>query len=190
MKNLSLQLFWGISLAALLYSCSMEEKKPKVAGTEESNYKPQPEIKIDKPESEKNKNTKPDLEEDDYGYPPFPDTCDCSFQHLGNFRFSPKRYDIVISGKGWNPEYVSCTYTWGEYISNVFPPDTLVTDFRIHLVDIEKLEKPLDSLWFESKRFKNNAIATYAHYEGSQYMVTRFDPFKTGKYKTPEQWME
>lgn len=118
--------------------------------------------------------------------PPFSDTCLCTFEYIGEFRTRVNRFDLVLSGKGWKPEYWSCSWTWGELINNEFPPDSLVTDFRIHLVDLEKI----DSNTFISNKFKDNLIATYSRLPNEEYMTCKFDPNKTGKYPKPKQWVE
>lgn len=122
--------------------------------------------------------------------PPFSDTCICSFDYLGGFRYNNDRYDLLISGTGWNPNYWSCTFTFGELISNEFPPDTLINDFRIHLVDLKKINKPLDSILFESALIQKNLIATQKLWPGDAYTKCKFDPNKTGKYPKPKQWIE
>ncbi len=122
--------------------------------------------------------------------PPFSDTCKCSFNYLGGFNYNKSRYDLLISGTGWNPEYWSCTFTFGELISNEFPPDTLITDFRIHLVDLQKINKKLDSAFFESAIIQENLMATQRLWPGDEYTKCKFDPNKTGKYPKPKQWIE
>ncbi len=113
----------------------------------------------------------------------FIDTCKCSFAYIGEIKSSKNRLDLIISGKGWNPNYYSCSYTWGELVNNEFPPDSTIQDFRVHLMDLEKVEN-LDSSFFVSKAFNDNLIATY--YKG----ICVFDPNKTGKYPKPKQWIE
>lgn len=122
--------------------------------------------------------------------PPFSDTCLSSFDYIGNIRVDENRFDLILSGKNWNPEYYSCTYTWGELINNEFPPDTLVKDFRIHLIEVDSLPNDLDSTFFETEIFKTKLIATYSKGKNEEYMTCKFDPNKTGKYSKPKQWVE
>lgn len=122
--------------------------------------------------------------------PPFSDSCDCTFDYIASFNYNKHRYDLIISGKGWNPEFWSCTYVFGELISNEFPPDSSVTDFRIHLVDIAKFDSEMDSALFESELVQNKLIATQRLWPGDEYTKCKFDPNKTGKYPKPEQWVE
>lgn len=122
--------------------------------------------------------------------PPFSDTCLCSFDYIGKIRSGTSRFDLILAGKGWNPIYYSCSWTWGEIINNEFPPDSLVTDFRIHLVDLDKLEKNIDSTFLKSKQFNDNLIATYSKIGNNEFMICKFDPNRTGKYPKPKQWKE
>lgn len=122
--------------------------------------------------------------------PPFSDTCLCSFDNIGKIRTSEKRFDLILAGKGWNPSFYSCSWTWGELINNEFPPDSTITDFRIHLVDLDKLDNKLDSTFLTTKQFNENLIATYSKTGNNKYMTCKFDPNKTGKYPKPKQWTE
>ena len=122
--------------------------------------------------------------------PPFTDTCLCSFDYIGKIRTGTKRFDLILAGKGWNPSFYSCSWTWGELIYNEFPPDSMVTDFRIHLVDIDKLDKNTDSTFLTTEQFNENLIATYSKTGNNEYMTVKFDPNKTGKYPKPKQWTE
>lgn len=127
--------------------------------------------------------------DNEYG-PAFSDTCLCSFDYIGKIRTGISRFDLILAGKGWNPTYYSCSWTWGEIICNEFPTDSLVTDFRIHLVDIDRLDKNIDSTFLQSKKFNDNLIATYSKTGNNEFMTCKFDPNKTGKYPKPKQWTE
>ncbi|MGQ3013374.1 MAG: hypothetical protein ACT6QS_06690 [Flavobacteriales bacterium] len=116
------------------------------------------------------------------------DTCACTFDIIGEIH-NGERLDLLISGRGWNPKSYACSYTWGEFIYNEFAPDT-VTDFRIHLVDLEKEQVQPDKAFLNSKTFNDNLIATYAKQEGNTNMRCRFDPNRTGKYPKPEHWID
>lgn len=122
--------------------------------------------------------------------PPFTDTCLCSFDYIGKIRTGTKRFDLILAGKGWNPSFYSCSWTWGELINNEFPPDSMVTDFRIHLVDIDKLDKNIDSTFLTTKQFNENLIVTYSKTGKNEHMTCKFDPNKTGKYPKPKQWTQ
>jgi len=126
----------------------------------------------------------------DDGGPPFSDTCLCSFDYIGEIRTGVNRLDLLIAGKGWNPSFYSCSWTWGELISNEYPPDSIITDYRVHLVDLDKLEASVDSTFLTSKQFNDNLIATYSRTDNEEYWTCKFDPNKTGKYPKPKQWTE
>lgn len=116
------------------------------------------------------------------------DTCLCSFETLKGFYYNQIRYDLIITTSNWNPNDYSCTYSFGELISNEFPPDSIITDFRIHLIDIKKLDFRLDSASFESETIQKQIIATQKLWDGDDFVKCKFDPNHTGKYPKPKQW--
>ncbi len=122
--------------------------------------------------------------------PPFSDSCLCKFNILGEVKTLPNQLDVIISGKGWNPLFYSCNYIWGELINNQVPSDSTISDLRIHLVDIDKVEGGVDSRFLNSNIFKSNIIVTYSKTANSEIRVCTFDPNKTGKYTKPEIWEE
>lgn len=122
--------------------------------------------------------------------PPWDDTCVCSFDKIGEIKMSKNRIDIFISGKGWDSELESCTWPWGELINNESTEDTLVTDFRIHLLDIEELPDKLYNTFFDSNIYKTKLIASYYLQDGEEYSQCVFDPNNTGDYEKPKQWVE
>lgn len=126
----------------------------------------------------------------DQNGPPFTDTCSCSFNRIGGIKSEKGRFDLIIEGKGWNPNSYSCTYSWGELISNEFPPDSSISDFRIHLLDVAMPDQKIDSTFLKSEIFNNNLIATYSKCKGEKYMTCKFDPNNTGKYPRPRKWIE
>ena len=134
--------------------------------------------------------TKSVLKNNDEDGPPFSDTCLCSFDDIGKIRTNPKRFDLILSGKGWNPTFYSCSWTWGEIIYNESLEDTTITDFRIHLLDVDKLDKNLDSSFLTSSTFNDHLIATFSRTNNDEYRTCKFDPNKTGKYPKPKQWTE
>ncbi|UOR05520.1 hypothetical protein MUN82_00110 [Hymenobacter aerilatus] len=119
--------------------------------------------------------------------PPFKVDCPCSFADLGRVRVTPERYDVLVSGKDWNPKLSSCNWIWNELVSNEVPPDTLITDLRIHLLDLSKVTQKIDKDFLESEVFKKNLIATHLMLPNEEYMTTKFDPNKTGKYVGPSK---
>lgn len=123
------------------------------------------------------------------GGPPFSDTCLCSFDMIAEIR-SGNKLDLLISGKNWNPDFYSCSWTWGEYIANEFPGDSTIKEFSIHLVDMDKQKEVLDSRFLLTKTFNDHLIASYSKVPGETYMSCKFDPNKTGKYPKPQQWTE
>lgn len=124
------------------------------------------------------------------GGPPFSDTCACSFDIIADIKSNENRQDLILSGKDWNPDFYSCSWTWGEFINNESPTDTMIKDFRIHLIDLEKINGKVDFTFLNSKEFNENLIATYSKSVGEKYMTCKFDPNKTGKYPKPKQWVD
>ncbi|MBS3915239.1 MAG: hypothetical protein KG003_12140 [Bacteroidetes bacterium] len=119
--------------------------------------------------------------------PPFSDTCACSFDIIGDIRISPTHMERIISGIGWNPQSHSCSWTWGELIANALPPDSLITVFKIHLVELPKSNITLNPEFIQSNAFKSSLIATNTT-KGMRESLCIFDPFKTGKYPKPKYW--
>ena len=175
----------GILLSFVLFGCGSDPEPSNSDNQVDQNIK-----ENDKQEliTEESNTSEPIIKNEDG--PPFSDSCTCRFDYIAEFRYNDHRYDLILSGKEWNPEYWSCTYSFGELISNEFPPDSLITDFRIHLVNIEKFDTKMDSILFESEYFQNNLIATQRLWPGDEYTKCKFDPNKTGKYPKPEQWIE
>lgn len=116
-------------------------------------------------------------------------TCTCTFDRIGKIR-SGERLDLLVSGKGWNHTSSACSYTWVNFMLNELLTDDSVTDFRIHLVDLEKEQVQLNKSFLDSKTFKDNLIATYAKQEGKPNMRCGFDPNRTGKYPKPDHWID
>jgi len=155
------------------------------------NQKPKEQMKDSSSDIETRiENTEIESEIDNEDEPPFSNTCDCTFNYIGEIKTGENRFDLILSGKGWNPEYYSCSLIWGEMINNEFPPETTITDFRIHLIDIVKITEVKDSTFFDSETFKTKLIATYSKNAEEKYMTCKFDPNKTGKYPKPKQWVE
>ncbi len=153
-----------------LFDCSNSRKGPQKFNTQDLNVK--------------------DSKFIDQNGPPYSDSCACSFSYIGEIRSGKGRFDLIICGKGWDPNSYSCSYSWGELIANQFPPDSLISDFRIHLLDIEIPNQKIDSTFLNSEIFNNNLIATYSKSNGEKYMTCKFDPNNTGKYPKPKQWIE
>lgn len=129
--------------------------------------------------------------EGDFNGTPFADTCICDFHDFGEYKISDDNYNIYKRGKGWNPNYYSCSWTWGEDISNIIPDDSTIRVMKIHLLDLDKFNIPTDLSEFGTDSIKNYVIATYTWRKGSeQGDRCVFDPFKTGKYPKPPQWTE
>lgn len=120
--------------------------------------------------------------------PPYKYPCACSFQYVGVVRVSESRWDEIQLGKGWDGRRHSCSFTWGEHINNNFPPDSTITDFRMHLVDLDSADILLTPEFLNSKLFKDHLIVTSIN--GVNSLTTKWDPNRTGKYVKPKQWME
>lgn len=128
--------------------------------------------------------------EGDFDGPPFADTCLCDFHEFGDYKISENNYNIYKRGKGWNPKYYSCSWTWGEDIANIFPEDTNILVMKIHLLDLDNFTIPTNSTEFGSDSIKKYVIATYTWIKGPKEGGCIFDPYKTGKYPKPPQWTE
>lgn len=126
-------------------------------------------------------------DEDPEDGPPFRVDCPCSFEEIGKVRVSKERYDVLISGIGWNPDLKSCHWIWEELVNNEVPPDTLVTDLRIHLLDLGMSNQTMNKDFLQSTAYKENLIATYSQLPGEEYRSTRFASNRTGKYAEPDQ---
>ena len=175
----------AIMLSIVLFGCSNTAEKEMVSNeslneTSQTGQEVLP--------TQEHETTTPKINNEDG--PPFSDSCICSFDFIAEFKYNDHRFDLILSGKGWNPDFWSCTYSFGELMSNEFPPDTTITDFRIHLVDLEKFESEVDSAIFESELIQNKLIATQRLWPGDEFTKCKFDPNKTGKYPKPKQWLE
>jgi hypothetical protein len=119
---------------------------------------------------------------------PFKYPCESTFEYVGLVKISESRWEEIQIGKGWNPKQHSCSFTWGEHIYNNFPPDTSITDFRMHLVDLDRAEIELTPEFINSRLFKEHLIVTSI--SGAGELKTFWDPHKTSKYPKPKQWRE
>lgn len=128
-------------------------------------------------------------QEDEGCLPPFNDTCVSSFARIAQVKINDT-IETIVSGKDWNPEYCSCTYTWGELINNEIPNDSSFKSHRIYLVDLDSIESTIDKEYLDSDEFKNYTIAKYYKKEGEEYKKSYFDPYKIGKYPKPSRWVE
>lgn len=92
--------------------------------------------------------------------PPFKRECPCEFASLGNGVPKAREYNQYISGAGWNGNLPSCTWIWGEYINNEFPPDTTTQVFRIYLLDLPNASAPPAS-GYMAKTLEQHTLALY-----------------------------
>jgi hypothetical protein len=116
---------------------------------------------------------------------PFKYKCECSFRVFGYKKVSNDNYNIYVCGKGWDPRYNSCVYAWGLLLADVDPKDTTVTEFRVHFLDLENFEIPVDDSDYGQDSLQKYVIAIYKKETKYGYNMTLFDPFYTGKYKEP-----
>ena len=172
MKN---TIIFFITISIILFACTNSKKTSK-SKSKILNYKS---LTIKEKTKIENKDFQQNSED-----------CLCSFDRIGEIKSGNKRFDLIIAGKGWNPSSYSCSWSWGEFINNEFPPDSSIKDFRIHLVDLNKIGKKLDSTFLSTKLFNENLIATYSKTDIEEYMTCKFDPNKTGKYPKPKHWTE
>jgi hypothetical protein len=122
--------------------------------------------------------------------PPFKDECLCKFDDLGKKDTENKTYNVYISGKGWNPAFTSCSWTWGEMINNISPDDTTIINVKVHLLDLDKFELPKDNSDYSNDSITKHVIAIYKRNTKTGEETCIFDPYKTGKYPRPKQWTE
>ena len=115
----------------------------------------------------------------------FSDTCLCSFDNIATIKRNKNKIDLIISGKKWNSASDLCNFAWGEITHNS-PQDPSITDFKIHLVDLDKLENNIDSTFLTSKIFNDHLIATYSETQNKRHCI--FDPNKTKKYPKPKEY--
>lgn len=130
------------------------------------------------------------LKTEDEDGPPFENECKANFHRFGEYKISNSDCHIYYCGKGWNPDFYSCSWSWGELINNEFSDDTNVTAITIHLLDLERFVVPRDGSEYGNDSIKNYVIAVYGRKSGGGDAKSIFDPFKTGKYPRPEQWIE
>lgn len=118
---------------------------------------------------------------------PFTYPCDFDFRYMEVIKVSESRYEEIIASKGWDSGKGSCTWVYGEHIYNNFFPDSIITEYRTHLVDLDSSQIELTPEFLQSKLFKSHVIATTIN--GKGIFKTIWDPNKTGKYPKPVQWV-
>lgn len=161
----------ALILASLIvFSCSNPKVESKETTKDSTELKPAVEFEHSS-------------EESDFG-PPFNDTCLCNFKDFGEYKISNDNYNIYLSGKGWNPKFYSCSWPWGEIINNQMPEDTNVTVVKVHLLDLDTFAIPTNMTEYGNDSIKKYVIAV------STNTKCVFDPYKTGKYPKPKQWVE
>lgn len=121
---------------------------------------------------------------------PFKHPCPFEFYHMGEVRVSEERCDEIQCGNGWNPQLHSCTWVYGEHIYNQRGPDDLVTDYRMHIVDLDSSEIEMTAEFLESELFQDHIIATTFLDWKNKIFKTIWDPSETGKYPKPEHWID
>lgn len=98
--------------------------------------------------------------QDDEDGPPFKRECPCEFASLGTSVPKAGEYNQYLSGAGWDANLPSCTWIWGEYINNEFPPDTTTQVFRIYLLNLPKTTAP-PSGGYAEKILQKQTMALY-----------------------------
>lgn len=121
---------------------------------------------------------------------PFQYPCSFEFYHMGEVRISEERCDEIECGQGWNPKLHSCTWVYGEHIYNQGAPDELVTDYRMHIVDLDSSKIEMTAEFIKSELFKDHIIATTYLDSENEIPRTIWDPSETGKYPKPEHWID
>lgn len=165
------KLFHTLALLLLLTACENEKKESVPAGINNSQVEA-------------------NVHSEEFDGPPFEEECEAGFHLAGTHKISNGNYNIYYLGKGWEPELYACSFTWGELISNGFPEDTAITGMKIHLLDLDKFVVPSDDSDYGQDSIKSYVIAVYSRDEKTGKYRTMFDPFKTGKYPKPSQWVE
>lgn len=130
------------------------------------------------------------LQTEDEDGPPFENECKANFYRFGEYKINNNNCHVYYCGKGWNPKFYSCSWVWGELINNEFSDDTNVTAITIHLLDLDRFTLPQDGTEYGNDSIKNYVIAVYGRNSEGGNAKSIFDPFKTGKYPKPEQWIE
>lgn len=118
------------------------------------------------------------------------DSCLCDFHEFGSYKISNENYNIYLSGKGWNQKSYSCSYAWGEDVNNIFVDDTNVIVLKIHLLDLKEFNVPDNSTEFGNDSIRKYVIATYTRDKKKHTDNCIFDPYQTGKYSKPVQWID
>jgi hypothetical protein len=98
--------------------------------------------------------------QDDEDGPPFKRECPCDFASLGISVPKAGEYNQYISGTGWDANLPSCTWIWGEYINNEFPPDTTTQVFRIYLLNLPNATAPPRG-GYAAKILEKHTLALY-----------------------------
>lgn len=70
------------------------------------------------------------------------------------------------------------------------PDDTNITVVKVHLLDLENFTLPTSLTEFGNDTLKQYAIAAFTYDKKSGKAHCEFDPYKTGKYPKPKQWVE
>ena len=122
--------------------------------------------------------------------PPFKYPCEFEFYHLGEIRVSDIRSEEIQCGKGWDSRLHSCSWVYGEHIYNQWASDSLITEYRMHIVDLDSSEIEMTSDFLRSRLFKDHIIATTIADRKNETFKTIWDPSHTGKYQKPKQWIE
>jgi len=184
MKHSSKILLYILVLIAI--SCNPKSNKRSTAENSIPNQVPGQ--RIERSTAENNISNQVTEQEVDENTPPFKDTCKCNFKRLGFYKISNDNYNVYLSGKNWNPQFKSCSFTWGEIIFNEIPSDTNIAVLKIHLLDLDRFIVPTDLTDYGNDSIKKYVIAIYYRYKNGHKCI--FDPFVTGKYPKPQGWSE
>lgn len=179
-------LYTLVSIGLMTFSCSSEPKEELHNFEEKTVEEPQA-VKVE--EQQHSDELPPaELRAMEIDEPPFNYPCDFDFIDMGIVRVSDSRWEEIQCGKGWDSRKGSCTWVYGEHIYNNFFPDSTVTEYRTHLVDLDSSQIEMTPEFLNSELFKSHLIVTTIN--GKDVFETQWDPNKTGKYQKPRQWIE
>ena len=113
--------------------------------------------------------------------------CLCDFKKFGEQKINKDDYNIYLSGKGWNSNLKSCSFSWSEIVFNTIPPDTSLKLLKIHLLDLDKFEMPTNDNDYSNDSIKKYVISIYTRDNIKKNYSIKYDPFNTGKYPKPKE---
>ncbi len=175
-----------VSIGLTIFSCS-PERKEESNNFEEKRAEERQTVNVEEQQGS-DKLPTAELSAMEIDEPPFNYPCDFDFIDMGIVRVSDSTWEEIQAGKGWDSRKASCTWVYGEHVYNNFFPDSVVTEYRTHLVDLDSSQIEMTPEFLNSELFKSHVIVTTIN--GKDVFETQWDPNKTGKYQKPRQWID